>query len=202
MRTRRWRANLSSAVIASIVLCGSVHAEVQNFTNNQGPQWFDAVAQLGDYSVITFTDYPKNTFITTQYQSDFGVIFLDGNDRIDFSPAGYPSDSFGIDGNLTTTIAFDTPQNWFAVDHPGLLQIRLYQDDELFHTSPFSGVPIGFNGVISDLAFDKVQLFDPSDSNVNIDNMYFGAVPAPGAILIVTGFLALRQSGRRTECAS
>src|SRR5690554_4530825 len=79
----------------------------------------------------------------------------------------YPNDSFGIDGNLRTTIIFDEVQSWIAFDLPGLAQIELYSDDQLFHSWTFGGGGPGhFAGIISDTTFDKVVIFDPSDNNV------------------------------------
>ena len=94
-------------------------------------------------------------------------------------------------------MVFDQPQNWFAAYTPGLLSIRLYSQGSLFYTS---NVAAEFNGVISDIPFDQVQVFDPGDSNINMDDMHFGAVPAPSALLIVAGTLLLRHSGRRRSC--
>src|SRR5690554_3500471 len=171
-------------LFSMLALTAYARADVINYTDDDRQLWFDAVATLGDYNTIDFTGFPDATDINTQYQAEFGVVFTDGNDRARFSPFAYPNDDWGLDGNLSTTIVFDTPQNWFATEHPDVLVIRLYENDTLFYTSNLSG-PLGidgFNGVISDRAFDKVEVFDPTDSNVNMDDMYFGAIPAPSTL--------------------
>lgn len=182
--------------MALFVVAPRAHAGVVNYTDDDRQMWFDAVAALGDYNTIDFTGFPDATDINTQYQAEFGVVFTDGNDRARFSPFSYPNDGWGLDGNLTTTIVFDEPQHWFAADTPGLLSIRLYSNGNLFYTSNIAGE---FNGVISDTAFDRVQVFDPGDSNVNMDDMYFGALPAPGTIVILTGFLLSRGKSRKRD---
>src|SRR5690554_6085023 len=167
--------------LVMMALTVSARADVQDFTDSQRPLWFDAVGDLGITTDIGFTEFPDGTLITDQYQPEYGFVFANSNEHTQFCPFCYPIDDWGIDGNLTTTIVFDTPHNWFAADHPDEIRILLYRDDMLFHTSRDS--VFGFSGVISDIGFDKVVLLDPSDSNVNMDNIYFGAIPAPGAMM-------------------
>jgi len=193
------------SLLWSVALCGGAvaafsppaPAAVQNYTDDDRPLWFDAVAQLGDYDTITFSELPAGTIVTTQYQQDFGVTFSGGISE--FWPSQYPNDSYGFFAVPLTEIHFDTPHNWFAVDHPDFLIIELYRDDMLFYTSNPSGSHgIGdFNGVISDISFDEVRIFDPSDSLVGVDDMYFGAIPAPGTFCMLIGFALTRASGRR-----
>ena len=176
----------------------SARADVQNFINDERPEWFDAVNALGEYSTIAFTDLPPGTVVGDNYHDDFGVTFFGA--VTEFSPPAFPIDSIGAVSSPYMVLYFDHLQNWIAVDHPDFAQFQLYSDNVLIHNSPVSGaVPGSFNGLISDIGFDAVILIDPSDDTVAIDNMYFGAIPAPGAIGIVSGFFVLRPTGRRRK---
>lgn len=199
-RGRRFAAQ----VVAVAALTISARAEVQNFRDAERQLWFDAVGQLGDTMHITFTEFPLGTVVTTQYQPQYGFSFLDGNEGIVHSNFTYLNDGFGIDGNLRTTVLFDKPQSWIAFDLPGLAKIELFSNDELFHFSFFGGGGPGhFAGLLSDQPFDKVVILDPSDSNIAFDDMYFGAIPSPSALLLWSGwFLVQNRSGRRRRTSS
>jgi hypothetical protein len=183
-----------------LVICAVTPAAfggVQNYTDDDRQLWFDGVDQLGDYDTITFAELPVGTVVTNQYQSDLGVVFSGG--VTDFGPSIYPNDSHGFFAVPLTEIRFDTPQNWFAVDHPDTMMIELYRHDALFYTSSPSGIHgVGdFNGIISDISFDAVRIFDPTDSLVGVDDMYFGVIPAPGTICFILGLALSRASKRR-----
>src|SRR5690554_3141498 len=190
------RGFVTASIAAIIGLSATTaRADVQDFTDSQRPLWFNAVGDLGGYETIDFTGFANSTFLTDQYHDEFGVLFADGLDIVRFNPGIYPLDDWGLDGFATTTIEFNTPQNWFASDGPGAMQFQLYRHDELVYTSRVSF--FGFIGVISDIGFDKIVLDDPEDSNVNMDNIYFGAVPAPSTMMIITGYLIVNPKKRR-----
>ena len=66
---------------------------------------------------------------------------MDGNDIIFCcDEISYPEDGAGLDGNGNITLLFDKPQAWIAADFPGILQIELYRDGQLLHTSGIFGV--------------------------------------------------------------
>ena len=53
-----------------------------------------------------------------------------------------------------------------------------------------------FHGIVSDQYFDKVIVLDPLTKTVDIDNLYFGTVPAPGPIPLLATLLAMRHRRR------
>ena len=98
----------------------------------------------------------------------------------------------------TMTIEFDEPLQWIAMDFPGSLQVELYYEDRLFHTTAILGVGGfgNFAGLFSLDAFDKVRLFNQIGGQASVDDLYFGPpIPAPEALALaaIAGALASRR---------
>jgi hypothetical protein len=180
---------LTGLVTAALLVAAPARAAFTEYTDPV--EWQNAV---GDYETITFTEFPVDTLLGDQY-SDLGVHFTDGNDYI-YQAAAFDSDMRGVDGNGNITLAFDTPQQWIAVDYPGFIQIELYKDAALLYQSSIF-VHESFAGLLSAQAFDTAVLIDPA-GEAEIDNLYFG-VPAPSGLAVFGAFLAL--GGRRRRCA-
>lgn len=190
------------AIIVACAFTGRANSSVTAFYNINDPAdtkqaWTSAA---GSYTTITFTGYPANTIITTQYQP-LGVMFLDGTDRISASSGLYPNDGFGLNGAFDeSTLVFSTPIHSIAVDHPGSVQIDLYFQGSMFYSSIvfYSQGIGGFAGLVSDQPFDKAFISDPN-SGLFIDDLHFGPpVPAPPAALVMlTGATLLGRSRRR-----
>ncbi len=163
---------------------------VEEFTDKD--EW---IAAVGDFTTIDFTGFPQGTFITDQY-ADLGILFTDGNDTFFFTPS-FINDSWGVDGNGNISVVFDTPQAWIGVDFPGDLQIDLFSEGRLIHTSVFIAGGIGnFGGLISSELFDAAVLIDPVDGAVFIDDVHFG-VPAPGALWLLAVAALFSRRRRR-----
>jgi hypothetical protein len=141
-------------------------------------QWQSAV---GPYSMITFTELPKYTLVTTQYQPELGITFTDGFDQIDYTPYAYPTDEWGLRGGSGINVVFDIPRYWIGVEHPGFVAIDLYRDGILvFASECLPGPGAGyFGGIVADEPFDEAVIVDPvgTDQLVFIDNLHFGAPP-------------------------
>ncbi len=164
---------------------------VEEFTDKD--EWISAV---GRFTTIDFTGFPQGTFITDQY-ADLGILFTDGNDSIFLSEPAFPNDGAGLDGNGNISVVFDTRQAWIGVDFPGDLQIELFREGRLIHTSVFIAGGIGnFGGIVSSELFDSVFLIDPVDAAVFIDDVHFG-VPAPGALWLLAAVALLPRRRRR-----
>jgi hypothetical protein len=151
----------------------------------------------GDFTTITFTGYPEGTLINTQYAGQ-GVLFTDG---LDFShqSGAFLNDGAGLFGAVDEiAVAFATPMNSIAADYPGLLKIKLYNAGQLIYSSAdFSTIISHFAGLISTQTFDSAIISDPAGS-VYIDDLHFGAIPAPGGMgLVVLGGVVARR--RRLE---
>ena len=99
------------------------------------------IAAVGQFTTVDFTGFAQGTFITNQY-ADLGVLFTDGNDSI-VAIGAFP-DGFGLGGNPSMHLSFDSPMLWFAVDHPGSVQIDLFSGNELIHSALFPGAGHGF----------------------------------------------------------
>jgi hypothetical protein len=160
-------------------------------------------AAVGEFTTIGFTGFPEFTIITDQY-SELGILFTDGNDSVGLGETIFPNDGAGLLGTHITSIdvAFDVPQRWIAVDFPGVARIDLYRDGELiaqstwFDAPPISGVG-GFGGVISSEPFDAAVILDPEDQVVSIDDLHFGgAIPAPGAVVVLVSIGLVRRRRR------
>lgn len=156
-----------------------VQASVTEYTN--AIAWQNAV---GGYTTIDFTGYELNTLITDQYSSS-GVTFTDGLDIVYFNQ-GFLNDGVGINAVDSSTLVFDTPQYWIAVDFPGTLWIELYHDGQLLYQS--NGGPGGgagfFTGLVSTEGFDSVVLID-FKGGTYYDDVHFGApIPAPSALAL------------------
>jgi len=154
-------------------------------------------AAAGPYTTIDFTGFAPGTIITNQYAS-LGVIFTEGNDRIN-KLQSFVNDGWGLNGVIDTfTLAFSQPMYTIACEFPGTLQIRLYYQGTLFHTNPntFGGVGSGFfGGMVSDQPFDRAVVLDPQGA-VFVDDLHFGqGIPAPAALPLLG--LALLAGRRR-----
>ena len=174
-----------------MLLSASASGDVLEFTDKDA--WINAV---GDFTTVDFTGFPEGTFITDQY-ADLGILFTDGNDSIHFRPS-FVNDGVGLDGNGNITVVFDTPQAWIGVDFPGDLQIDLFSEGRLIHTSVFIAGGIGnFGGLVSDQRFDMAVLMDfPLDFEAEIDDLHFGPPVCTADIdedgkVGITDFLAL-----------
>ncbi len=127
------------------------------------------------------------------------MLFTDGNDSI-VAIGAFP-DGFGLDGNPSMHLSFDSPMLWFAVDHPGNVQIDLFIGEQLIHSALFFGGGVGFfAGLLSTQLFDTAVISDPIVPDAFIDDLHFG-VPSPGVI----AFLALgglHHRRRRDSCSA
>lgn len=155
--------------------------------------WLNAA---GTPTKIDFSGFAQNTIITTQYLP-LGVDFVDGTDRIHYT-SSFVEDGVGINGAFDESrLVFTQPMRTLAFDYPGNIQFTLISNGQTIYTSAiiFGGGVGAFVGVISDQAFDTVQIVDPT-GDLFYDNLYFGAtVPAPGA------WLALMLGGAATGIA-
>jgi hypothetical protein len=186
---------VARSIVALIVTlnASTVTADVAEFTSAQ--TWHDAVG--GDYSTINFTGYADGTVIDDEYAAS-GLAFTSLN--FIFASAGFVNDTWGLFGPNGIRFAFDTPQNWIALDYPGGVQFQLFSRGQLLYTSTFfqPGGLGNFAGLVSDTAFDEVYLLKPFPTNqVFIDDLHWGpAVPAPTSVAMFV-FGALIAPKRR-----
>jgi hypothetical protein len=185
-----------NTVLVVFVLIGTARtglAAVQQFTNKA--QWISAA---GSFTTLTFTGFPLNTNITTQYSS-LGATFTDGVDLVQFAPDLYLNDGWGLNGAFdSTTIVFSTPMRTIAAEFPGIVQFRLYNQNQLiFISMGFGTSGVGhFGGLVSDQPFDKIIVSDPT-GGLFVDDLHFGpGIPAPSALALF-GLAALRGRSRR-----
>jgi hypothetical protein len=173
-------------------------AEVIEFGNGQKEQWENAV---GEYTTITFTEFPNNTLIVDQYAS-LGIHFTNGGVVTSPNWDAFPEDGAGIVhpyAGSPMLLTFDEPMTHIAIDFPGFAQFELYSDGELIHISDeFGGAGAGnFAGLSSTEPFDQVYIEDwLLEAWVSLDNLHFGpSIPAPGALALFP--LTLIGSTRR-----
>jgi hypothetical protein len=195
---RTMRTITSLTILAVAIATPDSLAGVTEFTNKH--QWLTASQQ--GYSLVTFTGFPNYTIISNQFLSQ-GVSFTNGTDFIvndeEFPDgSGLESQTFGPMG--TFRISFSAPQHYVALDFIGDLYFKLYSHNNLTYTSSvFVPVPSKFAGLVSTGEFDRIEIIDPSDSTVVIDNLYFGPpIPAPG-VLVLPSICVVRPNRRRKQ---
>jgi hypothetical protein len=179
-------------MILPLVHSELLEAAVTQFENKM--EWQQAVGS--NFTTIGFNDLPPFTFLTTQYAS-VGVLF-DGSDDV-YQAEGFLNDGWGVDGNGDIFVNFTQPMYYVACDFPGLLQYKLYfQNQLIFTSSVFFQQSVGnFAGLISTTPFDRAQLIDPA-GEAAIDDLFFGPpIPAPGAFLPFALCAALAPKWRR-----
>lgn len=88
-----------------------------------------------------------------------------------------------------------------AVHFPGILDFRFYSGDEVVReTKNFHGPSDidNFIGLTLDESFDGVEIVDTFGFvNVEVDNLYFSPIPAPGVLMPPALAAAARGGGRR-----
>jgi hypothetical protein len=164
-------------------------ADVTLFSD--GEQWRDAINH--NYTTIDFTGGENGAFILNDY-AHLGVTFSDNATY--FNTDGFPNDDWGMRAVGGAYVTFDTPQQWIAVDQPGNITFELFYQGKSIYASPAMGWwPGGFSGLVSSVAFDMVVFGQEFENIVNIDDLYFGAVPAPGALglLLIAGLAGPRR---------
>jgi len=157
-------------------------------------QWQSAA---GAYTTIQFNELPNGTWITDQYDH-VGALFTDGSDQVFFNQNGFPNDGYGLNAAFDeTTIEFTQSIFTIAADCPGGLRFTLfYRGVQTYLSSPFSGDPFAFAGLVSDQPFDKVLIMDPSGGTF-VDDLYFGPpIPGSGAWAVVACFVLGGRRGR------
>ncbi len=179
---KRLLLTIQAVLLPALLVVSPAHGGVAEFIDKD--EW---IAAVGPFTTIDFTGFPKGTPITDQY-ADLGVIFTGGTENIRLSENLFPNDGAGLFAFGDIAVEFSTPQAWIAVDFPGTVVFELFSGNELIYTSShFGGGGIGhFAGLLSTELFDAANIFDPSDGDVVIDDLFFG-VPAPPTL----GLLAL-----------
>ena len=182
---------LTAAILTSLAV-GSAHGGVIEFIEKE--EW---IAAVGGFTTIDFTGFEDGEFITEQY-ADLGVHF-DGTDLFFFNPS-FVNDSWGVNGNGSAYVSFDTPQAYIGFDYPGFLRIDLYSEGRLFFQSEIlPGGGLGnFKGLVSTELFDAVRLVDPTGV-AEIDDMHFG-IPGPSGLYVLA--IAALRSPRRCRRSS
>jgi hypothetical protein len=173
-------------MIAMVMIPGSRSwADLVQWTMNKD-EW---ISMVGEFTTIDFTGFTHGEHISDQY-AHLGVTFSSAGSVQFLESDIFVNDGWGMygQGGGGVWLDFDTPMNWIAADHPGVLWIALYYNDELIiEIGAFGGGGTGFfAGLISEKPFNKAKLFrEPPFANlVGVDDLHFGAlaVPAPGAI--------------------
>ena len=161
-------------------------------------------AAAGPATSIGFTEYPQGTPITDQYELlgvTFGGYAQSGpfSDPMVLFGDGVLQDGAGLRGNPGIELMFSEPMRAVGVDFPGFIRISLFSGGTLvFHSLDFGGMPLGnFGGIVSEIAFDRVVLWQPQNGTVFIDTLYFATVPTPGAALPLVAALLGRLSHQR-----
>ena len=181
-----------AGLLAVLVPAGTSAAGFQLLFDK--PSW---EASVPSYTALTFKDIDPSEYVTDQY-ADLGVTFLNGDDYVEYSAIGYPQDGWGLHGNATIHLVFDFDIYAVGVWHPGYMGLKLYDDGQLVFSYPFfpGGGNNWFGGVVGDVPFDEVVIYDFFDSYVYADDIYFAPVPAPAAWLVVAAAMAGPCGGR------
>lgn len=174
-------ARLSSATVAVY----ENQADWQNAVNHH-------------YTTIGFTGWPDWTIITNQY-ANLGIEFTDGTDRVRNNPNIFLNDGSGLYGAITSiTMQFAAPIYYMAHWYLSTSKLELYLGGSLIYTSPTFDPPTPhhFVGFVSTQPFDRARIFSPVGAEINVDDLYFQPIPAPGALALL-GLAALARHRRR-----
>jgi len=159
-------------------------------------QW---LGDAGAYSTITFTEFPYGTLITEQYAS-LGIHFVEPQGNWIYSTVSFTQDGWGLQGENSIDMRFDTPMRGLAVYYPGVVKAQFFSGDQLVYswTQNFGGGSNKFAGFFGDVAFDRVvfkNAVNPppwgSTYPVYFDNLYFTTVPVPGVALYLIGGVSI-----------
>ncbi len=174
---------------------GAVSDSVAGFvTTDDFNAWQVAVPGFTTIDFVGIQGYIQDTY------APLGVVF----DPTDFgmafptAPDGWAAAGSGGGGAFIQPKFFDD-QFALGIFYKGTVAVRLYAEGMLIFDSGTVGTfgPWRFLGITSTIGFDFVQIEDPGDGDVVIDNLYFGgAVPAPGTAVAV-GIASLFGIGRR-----
>lgn len=184
------------AIIATLSASfgSSAYAQFTIYGEATRDQFFSDAGGLDNITTINFTDLPNATTVTDQY-SDLGVTF----EGLNFTTGPFNNyhDQWGINIFSGNHLYFDNPINWIAADFLGGLRIEIYSGETFLHRFQ-RPMPERFVGGYSEIPFDHVHVYDPTDSLTVIDDLHFGppiVVPAPGVAAALT--LALFTVSRR-----
>ena len=193
----RCAAILATQVLAVAALTLSARAGVQEFEDEERPDWFAAASAKGTITTIGFNDLGPDVLVTEQY-AHLGVHFTYlGNFTRGEDFVVFPQDGWGLDGNEMVRLVFDHLQVGIAADHPGPTQMNLFREGVLVYSStPFGGSGAGRFGGIIGIEFDQAIIVDPVSENVALDNLYFVPAPAPPALALVCGLFAFPSRRR------
>ena len=184
----------AAAAMLAVISASAAHAfDVTEFDDKA--QWEDTV---GHFTTLDFTGFEHAEPIVDQY-ADLGAVF----NPVVFAwgpfDIAFPNDGWGFRSQIPFLVEFDSLQNWVAVDHPGTIAMDLMLDGEvIYESSTMGGGGLGFfSGIVSELEFDAVRLYRPSGNPVFGDDIHFGAIPAPGALLVfgMAGLIGRRRRG-------
>jgi hypothetical protein len=169
---------LSLVPACALILGSSVNGDITYYKNNEA-QW---ISDVGKFTTIGFDDLGERAVVITEQYADIGVHFPEGDEVA--SPSDGTEDGWRVRDNPGQTkyiiFEFDKPQYWLGVDHAGGMAFELYVNENLIdepHLFSVAGT-FKFAGVVSDIGFNKVRLYDPVDGSVNADNIHFGAPPS------------------------
>jgi hypothetical protein len=181
--------------VCAFVVGGTTATGLAGFTTTTNfADWQAAVPGFTTIDFVGIQGYIHDSY------APLGVVF-DVNDfgtALGSAPDGWAAYGSGGGGAFIQPQFFDD-QFALGIFFIGAVDVRLYSNGALLFESGTVGTfgPWKFFGITSTIGFDFVQIEDPEDGVVVIDNLYFGgAVPAPGAAVTV-GIASLFGFGRR-----
>lgn len=199
------RGTFFTAGLAALCVAGQALGGLTVVTGAaNAAQWFGSA---GAYSTITFTEFPYGTLIAEQYAS-LGIHFVEpqGNWIYGNGVDGFVQDGWGLQGENSIDMRFDTPMRGLAVYYPGIVKAQFFSGDQLVYswTQNFGGGSNKFGGFFGETSFDRVVFKNAVNPPpwgdtypVYFDNLYFTTVPAPGAAVLLLGFVPIARGRRR-----
>ncbi|MFO0874203.1 MAG: hypothetical protein U0575_09565 [Phycisphaerales bacterium] len=183
-------------LVAGVLVGAGVSARaVASFTTTTNfADWQAAVPGFTTIDFVGIQGYIHDTY------APLGVVF-DANDfglALPTAPDGWAASGSGGGGAFIQPQFFDD-QFALGIFFIGAVDVRLYSNGALLFESGTVATfgPWKFLGITSTIGFDFVQIEDPEDGVVAIDNLYFGgAVPAPG-VAVTVGIASLLGFGPR-----
>jgi len=185
--------NLVTIMLLTGCAATSAVAGVTEYGPDERDDWFNDVGGPDNVTSLGFTQFAPDTIISDQY-ADLGVTFSGFNQTVT-APVYMDDWTLWIfNGN---DLYFDKPIHSLSADFRGAITFELYAGDLLLHeSSGFDFDP--FFGLNSDIAFDRVRIYDRFDFLTDVDNLHFGPpIPAPATLAPLVMWMCARSGGRR-----
>jgi len=177
-----WR---SWQTVAIAIALGTVAAHAAAGGGDQYENDSEWIAVVGEHARVDFDDLPSGTWLTTQYQEEYGIVFTTCSPTLLTEDRDlYWFDGYGIRSFFTTCIVLSEPVFEIAVHYGSILElVVLGEDNAVLVNDRFDGLPgedpPHFVGIIVDEPITGIIMTGLDGSQVYLDTLFFGPTIDP-----------------------